>query len=285
MQRVRCSLGGETRLLLTPRGVPLDELAALARAKFGVGDEARLLCPDPAGGEPITLMSDDDLSYMRYEYGGEVPLLLSPPPARVPTPTPEPAPAPPPPPPLPPPTPPSSFGDGASLEMLVPSLAGLLRAAIDQAVSSMPTPPPPPAPAPGPAPAPLLPPPLAPPPLAPPPPAPPRPAPPPPPPMEPVPPPQGRMTPSPEPRLPPPPPPNIPKEPKPKDKSGPLYAKFATPDAPVRKARNPKLIQKGVEMAFRKRQNVKFKESKADVLGCFRRAVSSAWCTVSRKQR
>ena len=103
--------------------------------------------------------------------------------------------------------------------------------------------------------------------------------------MEPVPPPQGRMTPSPEPRLPPPPPPNIPKEPKPKDKSGPLYAKFATPDAPVRKARNPKLIQKGVEMAFRKRQNVKFKESKADVLECFRRAVSSAWCTVSRKQR
>ena len=89
--------------------------------------------------------------------------------------------------------------------------------------------------------------------------------------MEPVPPPKGRMTPSPEPRLPPPPPPNMPKEPKPKDKSGPLYAKFATPDAPVRKARNPKLIQKGVEMAFRKRQNVKFKEGKADVLECFRR--------------
>ena len=86
--------------------------------------------------------------------------------------------------------------------------------------------------------------------------------------------PPGRFTPSPEPRPPPTPPPNLPKEPKPKDKSGPLYAKFATPDAPVRKARNPKLIQKGVEMAFRKRQNAKFKENKAEVLECFRRAVS-----------
>ena len=52
---------------------------------------------------------------------------------------------------------------------------------------------------------------------------------------------------------------------------GSLSTTITAPEAPVRKARQPKVVQRGVELAFRRRQNAKFREGKAAVLAVLRR--------------
>ena len=47
---------------------------------------------------------------------------------------------------------------------------------------------------------------------------------------------------------------------------GSLSTTITAPEAPVRKARQPKVVQRGVELAFRRRQNAKFREGKAAVI-------------------
>ena len=130
------------------------------------------------------------------------------------------------------------------------------------------TPPPPPPP-------PLAPPP--PPPLAPPPPPPIAPADPPPPP----PPPPRPRTPPPPPPLPPadplPPPPAAPspkREPTPGGRAGgPLYHQGYKPEHRA-KTRNPKVVQAGLEAAFRKRQNIALRNNRAEVVNTLRRILS-----------
>ena len=108
-----------------------------------------------------------------------------------------------------------------------------------------------------------------------------------PPPPAPAPPPLGSNPPPPPPPPPPPKPPSPPlyidaappapsEEPdRPRSRQGPLYANFAVPEMPARKTRTPKMVQKGLEAAFRKRQNQTFKKEKEAVLGLLRRVLDT----------
>ena len=71
----------------------------------------------------------------------------------------------------------------------------------------------------------------------------------------------------------PPPPPAAAQEKQPRAGKAPLYANITTPEVPVKKIRNPKSVNKGLEAAFRKRQNLKLKESKDEVLALFGRVL------------
>ena len=58
-----------------------------------------------------------------------------------------------------------------------------------------------------------------------------------------------------------------------KERSGPLYAQTWRPEH-VRKTRNPKVVQAGLEAAFRKRQNIALKKDKAEVVSLLNRVLS-----------
>ena len=55
---------------------------------------------------------------------------------------------------------------------------------------------------------------------------------------------------------------------------GPLYVGAAPPAQERRKSRTPKVVAKGLEAAFRKRQNIGLAHAKAEVLALFDRAIS-----------
>lgn len=54
-----------------------------------------------------------------------------------------------------------------------------------------------------------------------------------------------------------------------KDPKGPLYVNAARPEGVAPRKRTPKVVQKGLEAAFRKRQNLKLREEKERVLELF----------------
>ena len=58
----------------------------------------------------------------------------------------------------------------------------------------------------------------------------------------------------------------------PKEPTGPLYVHGVRPEH-VRKTRKPKEVQKGLEAAFRKRQNIKLKQNHAEVMAALRRVL------------
>ena len=58
----------------------------------------------------------------------------------------------------------------------------------------------------------------------------------------------------------------------PRERTGPLYVNGIRPEI-VRKARQPKAVQKGLEAAFRKRQNIKLRQDKDVVLVALRRVL------------
>ena len=284
-RRLRCTLGKDRRMLLVPRCASFEEVLDLAKAKFEVREKrARLLCPDPqCPDDLITLTCDADYEFMRNEHGEKLALHLelfdaedaegAPGDSQ---------------------TPAKSSG-GAKMgtpgtpgtvpgEMIMGAFAEVFAQAFSRSMMSNPSPaafqprtppyaPPPPPPAapptqPPPAvfapPPPMAPPPMAPPPLAPPPLAPP--------PLAPT------KAVSPPPPPPPPPraaaaadePPTAPKEKRGGGGSGPLYVQGYRPEV-VKKTRHPKQVQKGLEAAFRKRQNLALKERRDEVVAALRR--------------
>ena len=58
-------------------------------------------------------------------------------------------------------------------------------------------------------------------------------------------------------------------------RTGPLYVHGVRPEQ-VKKTRQPKQVQKGLEAAFRKRQNIKLKQDKEAVLECLQRVAKES---------
>ena len=295
-RRVRCTLGADRRILLVPNGASFGDVKRLALAKFELAPTAhvRLLCADPqllAEGETgadalLTLTCDGDWDYMIQEHGKHLALQLESGDGLLQVASPA-APAAAPAADAPSTATPTANKDESAL---VGSLVDVLAQAMGRMVMHQPVPPPatappePPAPPPSRAAAPPTPPPpvFAPPPPPPPPVA----APPPPPPVAaPPPPPPPKIA-----APPPPPPPPKPTAPSPPtleietaggpigppgaaprpERTGPLYVHGVRPEH-VRKIRQPKQVQKGLEAAFRKRQNIKLKQDKESVLAALTR--------------
>jgi len=316
----KCSLGGEIRVLALSTEAGFAEVHAAACAKFGVSEDWRLLCRDAAdaaderGADPplITLLSDDDLAYARHRQPS---LFFELAPPRDPlcslvdvsrmsrasssaldasslglstldedprTPSASGAPS------ALSPTPLLGAADLENDESLVTAFSALLQRALSQAVETMPPPAAPAAPPAAAAPPPAVhppappPPPLAPPLLLPPPP-------PPPPPPSAIEAPTAAAVALPRPQSPPAPPP----PPRPlaacdapaRRSTGPLYIGAAAPEAPTRKARQPKVVQGGIEAAFRKRQNLRLRDARDRVIELLRCGADRAGLSVAGRDR
>ena len=282
VRRVRCTLGTDRRWLMVPRTARFEEVKQLARAKFELRADRpmRLLCADPqliASGTPaadalITLTCDADYEHMWHEHGEKLALRLALDDGAL-----DGASA--------PQTPAAAAASNSTGDDVVGSLADVLSQALGRALSSTPGPasrPMPPSPQPRMTPP--MPPPLAPPPAAPPPPPLPTTM------KAPIPPPLPPPAAAPPPPPPQPPPPRPPKEnldddssaagrlseaPEaraPRERTGPLYVNAIRPEQ-TKKTRQPKNVQKGLEAAFRKRQNIKLRQDKEQVMEALKRVL------------